>query len=89
MKIHGKLHKYLLKMRLLSFLCYMGLKVYKIVYNCCISIDASYTDPSKCINDQTLRSDTEFCRTSLLKLSDQIVRPNPPRSECESPLSDS
>ena len=32
------------------------------------------TDPSKCINDQTLRSDTEFCRTSLLKLSDQIVR---------------
>ena len=33
-----------------------------------------YTDPSKCINDQTLRSDTEFWRTSLLKLSDQIVR---------------
>ena len=29
------------------------------------------TDPSKCINDQTLRSDTEFCRTSLLKLSDK------------------
>ena len=47
------------------------------------------TDPSKCINDQTLRSDTEFCRTSLLKLSDQIVRQNPPRSEWESPLSDS
>jgi hypothetical protein len=39
------------------------------------------TDPSKCINDQTLRSDTEFCRTSLLKFSDQIVRQNPPRSE--------
>jgi hypothetical protein len=32
---------------------------------------ASYTDPSKCINDQTLRSDTEFCRTSLLKLFDK------------------
>jgi hypothetical protein len=31
----------------------------------------AYTDPSKCINDQTLRSDTEFCRTSLLKLSDK------------------
>ena len=30
-----------------------------------------HTDPSKCINDQTLRSDTEFCRTSLLKLSDK------------------
>jgi hypothetical protein len=29
------------------------------------------TDPFKCINDQTLRSDTEFCRTSLLKLSDK------------------
>jgi hypothetical protein len=29
------------------------------------------TDPSKCINDHTLRSDTEFCRTSLLKLSEQ------------------
>ena len=29
------------------------------------------TDPSKCINDLTLRSDTEFCRTSLLKLSDK------------------
>ena len=39
------------------------------------------TDPSKCINDQTLRSDTEFCQTSLLKLSDQIVQQNPPRSE--------
>jgi hypothetical protein len=37
--------------------------------------DTCYTtDPSKCINDQTLRSNTEFCRTSLLKLSDQIVR---------------
>ena len=36
------------------------------------------TDPSKCINDQTRRSDTEFCRTSLLKLSDQIL---PGRSE--------
>jgi hypothetical protein len=34
----------------------------------------THTDPSKCINDQTLGSDTEFCRTSLLKLSDQIVR---------------
>ena len=30
-----------------------------------------HTDPSKCINDQTLRSDTEFCRTSLLELSDK------------------
>jgi hypothetical protein len=29
------------------------------------------TDPSKCINDHTLRSNTEFCRTSLLKLSDK------------------
>jgi hypothetical protein len=36
------------------------------------------TDPSKCINDQTLRSDAEFCRTSLLKLSDKIL---PGRSE--------
>jgi hypothetical protein len=31
------------------------------------------TDPSKCINDHTLRSDMEFCRTSVLKLSDKIV----------------
>ena len=38
------------------------------------------TDPSKCINDHTLRSDTEFCWTSLLKLSDKIFRQNPPRS---------
>ena len=37
-----------------------------------------YTDPSKCINDHTLRSDTEFCRTSILKLSDKIL---PGRSE--------
>ena len=36
------------------------------------------TDPSKCINDHTLMSDTEFCRTSLLKLSDKIL---PGRSE--------
>ena len=39
---------------------------------------AGHTDPSKCINDHTLRSDTEFCRTSLLKLSDKIL---PGRSE--------
>ena len=32
------------------------------------------TDPSKCINDQTLRSDREFCRTSHRQMSDQIVR---------------
>jgi hypothetical protein len=30
------------------------------------------TDPSKCINDQTLRSDREFCRTSHRQMSDQI-----------------
>jgi hypothetical protein len=29
------------------------------------------TDPSKCINDHTLRSDTEVCRTLLLKVSDK------------------
>jgi hypothetical protein len=46
-------------------------------------------DPSKCVNDQTLRSDREFCRTSHRQMSDQIVRPNLPRSEWESPLSDS
>ena len=33
-----------------------------------------HTDPSKCINDQTLRSDREFCRTSHRQMSDQIVR---------------
>ena len=35
-----------------------------------------YTDPSKCINDHTLRSDLK--RVSLLKLSDKIL---PGRSE--------
>ena len=35
------------------------------------------TDPSKCINDQTLRSDREFCRTSHRQMSDQIVRQMP------------
>jgi hypothetical protein len=29
---------------------------------------------SKCINDQTLGSDTEFCRTFVWQMSDQIVR---------------
>jgi hypothetical protein len=37
----------------------------------CVYMLCSFTDPSKCINDQTLRSDTEFCRTSLLKSSDK------------------
>ena len=44
----------------------------------CINVYSIYTDPSKCINDHTLRSNTEFCRTSLLKLSDKIL---PGRSE--------
>jgi hypothetical protein len=35
------------------------------------SNDLASSDPAKCINDHTLRSDTEFCRTSLLKLSDK------------------
>jgi hypothetical protein len=43
-------------------------------------------DPSKCINDQTLRSDTEFCRTSLLKLSDKC--PTKLSDKCPTKLSD-
>ena len=37
-------------------------------------VNNNHTDPSKCINDQTLRSDREFCRTSHRQMSDQIVR---------------
>jgi hypothetical protein len=53
---------------------------------CPLYSTCGYTDPSKCFNDQTLRSDTEFCRTSLFKcptklsdkMSDKIL---PGRSE--------
>ena len=63
----------------------LTIKFYSLfqIYRCQICMFLC-TDPSKCINDQTLRSDTEFCRTSLLKLSDKIVghvQQNPPRSE--------
>ena len=45
----------------------------------CIDRDITYscTDPSKCINDHTLRSDTRVVSDFTLK----IVRQNPPRSE--------
>ena len=49
-----------------------------------------HTDPSKCINDHTLRSDTSFVGLEE-SVTLKIVRQNPPRSEWEweSPLSDS
>ena len=57
-----------------SLMCYL------IPAYCCV-IDSYGTDPSKCINDQTLTSSTEFCRTSLLKLSDMSDQILPGRSE--------
>ena len=36
-----------------------------------LAITAPPTDPSKCINDQTLRSDRELCRTSHRQMSDK------------------
>ena len=43
------------------FLCIIiGGAVY---YSIAMNKVSTYTDPSKCINDHTLRSDTEFCRT--------------------------
>jgi hypothetical protein len=46
-------------------------KLYRDKLSQCTLQNTNTTDPSKCINDQTLRSDTEFCQTSLLKLSDK------------------
>jgi hypothetical protein len=60
-----------------------------VYYSVTMNKVSTYTDPSKCINDHTLRSDTEFCRTcrechSLncpTKSPDKIL---PGRSESES-----
>ena len=66
---------------LIWFSSFRGEDLNVIFYKNMSNLHNRYTDPSKCINDHTLRSDTEFCQTSLLKLSDKIVRQNPPRSE--------
>jgi dolichyl-phosphate-mannose--protein O-mannosyl transferase len=42
--------------------------------------------PSKCINDQTLRSDREFCRTSHRQMSDKC--PTKLSDKCPTKLSD-
>ena len=52
--------------------CIFNLSVLHVWFK--IWMESPCTDPSKCINDQTLRSDREFCRTLHRQMSDQIVR---------------
>ena len=63
---------------LFTFLCVYLCIVHVVSKTlCCVFILFFFvlcTDPSKCINDQTLRSDREFCQTSHRQMSDQIVR---------------
>ena len=51
-----------------------------------IKLYTVHTDPSKCINDQTLRSDREFCRTSHRQMSDKC--PTKLSDKCPTKLSD-